>query len=63
MAEILTIKLEPAELQNKIGDINSSGLQRNILTADGKRWQLWGRGIRGSEADAIIAELYPAENA
>lgn len=63
MAEVQTIKLEPTELQNKIGDINSPGLQRNILTADEKRWQLWGKGIRGSEADAIIAELYPAENA
>ena len=60
MSEVQIIKLEPAELQNKIGNIDSPGLRRNELTPDGKRWQLWGKGIRGAQADAIIDELFPA---
>lgn len=28
------------------------------LTPYGKRWQLWGNGVKGTEADAIIEQLY-----
>lgn len=36
-------------------------LQRNELTRDGKRWQLWGKGVRGKAADEIIEKIYPPD--
>lgn len=36
----------------------SPGLQRNVLTPSAKRWQLWGKGVRGADAETIITELY-----
>lgn len=39
-------------------DYSTPGLRRNELTPDGKRWQLWGKGIRGKEADEVIRKVY-----
>lgn len=36
-------------------------LRRNELTFEAKRWQLWGKGVRGADADAILRLLYPNE--
>lgn len=58
MAEVQIIELPPKALCDRIGSARSPGLQRNVLTPDAKRWQLWGKGVRGTEADAIITELY-----
>lgn len=58
MPDVHIINLEPKTLQNKIGDIHAPGLQRNVLTPDGKRWQLWGKGVKGHVAEAIITDLY-----
>lgn len=49
------------EHQNRIGDVESPGLLRNVLTPNGKRWQLWDRGIRGAEADKVIEQMYGSE--
>lgn len=37
------------------------GLHRNVLTREAKQWQLWGKGIRGKQAEEILNELYPEE--
>lgn len=38
---------------------STPSLRRNTLTEEAKRWQLWGKGVRGEEADRIIDQLYP----
>ncbi len=57
MAEVQTIAVDTVQAQ-RIGSHNALGLKRNVLTPYGKRWQLWGNGIKGAEADRIIDELY-----
>lgn len=57
MPEVQLIAVDPVQAR-RIGSASSPRLQRNQLTPDAKRWQLWGKGIKGAEADAIIAELY-----
>lgn len=44
--------------QNLIGSIDAPGLRRNVITPNGKREQLWGKGIRGQEAEEIINSIY-----
>lgn len=51
------VRLSPERLV--LQRYSTAGLQRNTLTADGKRWQLWGKGIKGIAADEIINALYP----
>ncbi len=57
MAEVQTIVVDAVQAQ-RIGSPNAPGLKRNELTPYAKRWQLWGNGIKGVEADRIIDELY-----
>lgn len=59
MAEVQIIEVDPFQARH-IGSAHSRGLQRNVLTPDAKRWQLWGKGVRGAEADAIVEQLYGA---
>lgn len=47
--------------QETLQKYSVSGLRRNALTREGKQWQLWGKGIRGAQAEEILNELYPQE--
>lgn len=58
MPDVQLIQLVPKSLQDRIGDISTPSLKRNVLTQYGKRWQLWGNGIRGAAAEEVIDALY-----
>lgn len=53
------LKEDSDEVQKVLSEYCPPSLERNILTESGKRWQLWGKGIKGKEAEKIIKELYP----
>lgn len=57
MPDVQPIAVDPIQAQC-IGSASAPGLRRNVLTPNGKRWQLWGKGIKGADADKIIDELY-----
>jgi hypothetical protein len=38
--------------------VTPDNLKRNVLTVYAKRWQLWGLGVKGDEADELLAGLY-----
>jgi hypothetical protein len=38
--------------------VTPENLRRNELTRYAKRWQLWGLGVKGDEADELLAGLY-----
>jgi len=48
--------------QDAIGNVSAPSLKRNELTPAGKRRQLWGKGVRGADADKIIEDLYGPQN-
>lgn len=59
MVDVHIIKLEPASRCRTVSAISTPpGLSNNVLTADAKRWQLWGKGIRGAAADEVLERLY-----
>lgn len=59
MTDSQAIASAGTEMMDRIGSPNSAGLRRNVLTVDGKRWQLWGKGVRGKAADEVIEKVYP----
>jgi hypothetical protein len=38
--------------------VTPANLKRSELTVYAKRWQLWGLGIKGTDADELLARLY-----
>lgn len=50
------------EIRNRGCTINlaavPAGLKRGELTPNGKREHLYGKGIRGAEAEAVVEQLY-----
>lgn len=45
-------------IEEVLAKYSTPSLRRNILTEDGKRWQLWGKGIRGPGAEELIRKIY-----
>lgn len=51
---------QPADEHERevLAKYSTPALRTNVLTEFAKRWQLWGKGIKGREADEIIEKLY-----